>query len=659
MVGINYRGVLADSTNQSSYTFSSVNIDVASTNRLVAVVLHGRGITGSSISGITIGGVAAKNNRSISNTGSGATSSCSIFTAVVPTGTTADIVVTYEQEQLRCICHTYVLSGARADTIFTKGSDSTDPTFANGAIKGSAIILGTNNAVSSGTAGFTNLTANDAGTSEEALTGAAASGVVGASTDDYSFGATTIAGANIPCTAFILVRSSEEPSYKDIIDSEVYSASFDGTNTFTASGTPPSVQYTSGGPFGQQMFDFNGQTKLLLPNASSGGYSFVSLWFKPDTISSARMILDTGDRFNLQCRDNGKLRLRIYNGSAFVEAITGAIISAGELRHIMFGLDQDGMKIYVDGQLEGFNPIDTFHWGATAQYLGARVNNGLFVDGGIADWRYFSRQSMSRVDAQTLMDGGRPKNLADPTLSLSGDNLIVTNPDSNWYNEDNGTLTFTYTWQKLIAETWTTFTPSISQTEHAPSSSGEFRVLVSASNDSGSDPLQDVITNVYEIVAAPSYQGDEITLDLDGVVNLDTANWDAGGELPTSFDVAIYKDNNLQDIIEEYTNEKVFAYGSGAYYAIVQAYLGSDTDPENNIATNEIHWNDKTKEAFIPVTDQVLFKRAVKNTNRMHVFSPPRTASKAVSNSPTVASGGQYADKYLTTKSKRIRDQEQ
>ena len=80
---IDYRASSNDTVNRSVYTFTAQDIGAAQTDRIVAVAAYATG--GGAIS-CTIGGIAATKTADLFDAG--------IFWAIVPTGTTASIVIT-------------------------------------------------------------------------------------------------------------------------------------------------------------------------------------------------------------------------------------------------------------------------------------------------------------------------------------------------------------------------------------------------------------------------------------------------------------------------------------------------------------------------------------------------------------------------------------
>jgi len=107
-----YQTTLNDTSITSSYTFSSVDIGDASSDRLVIVAASCTQIGSHTVSGVTIGGSAATIHVNPS-----ATFFSAIASLVVSSGTTADIVVTTSTTAQRC-----------AIAVWTaKGLDSTTP----------------------------------------------------------------------------------------------------------------------------------------------------------------------------------------------------------------------------------------------------------------------------------------------------------------------------------------------------------------------------------------------------------------------------------------------------------------------------------------------------------------------------------------------------
>jgi len=88
---LSYHTVVSSTTNASSYTFSSVDIGTASSDRLVIVTVHAVTATSAiNITGVTVAGVSATEQVTAPNTNI----RTAIYTALVSSGTTANITVT-------------------------------------------------------------------------------------------------------------------------------------------------------------------------------------------------------------------------------------------------------------------------------------------------------------------------------------------------------------------------------------------------------------------------------------------------------------------------------------------------------------------------------------------------------------------------------------
>lgn len=87
--------VASDTTNSTTYTFSSQSFGTAAADRYIIVVFGaGRGSTGVAVSSATIGGVGATIDVQNTATVSGSSAVSAILSAAVPTGTTGTVAVT-------------------------------------------------------------------------------------------------------------------------------------------------------------------------------------------------------------------------------------------------------------------------------------------------------------------------------------------------------------------------------------------------------------------------------------------------------------------------------------------------------------------------------------------------------------------------------------
>jgi hypothetical protein len=118
----------ANTTDGTTFTFSSHSIGTAASDRLVVVAVSARDSSGSDvITGVTIDGNAA---TSVAASASSA-SPTAIFSRSVPSGTTADIVVSVGSSFAACVIHVYTITGLSSTTAvdtLTSVNGSSDPT---------------------------------------------------------------------------------------------------------------------------------------------------------------------------------------------------------------------------------------------------------------------------------------------------------------------------------------------------------------------------------------------------------------------------------------------------------------------------------------------------------------------------------------------------
>jgi len=144
--------------NQTVYTASSQNIGTATADRHVVVCVTCDVNTGSTVLSMTIGGSAASLLRDNDNT----KNVPAIFSLLVTSGTTADIVTTYSATQPNQAIDVFTVTGA-GQTIVVSDSDTASPASGNNCVltmdvpaNGGAIAQ--TMADTSATWGWTNLT---------------------------------------------------------------------------------------------------------------------------------------------------------------------------------------------------------------------------------------------------------------------------------------------------------------------------------------------------------------------------------------------------------------------------------------------------------------------------------------------------------------------
>jgi hypothetical protein len=102
---------------QSTYTFTNANIGAEAGDRYVVVVFGTHGLAGRTVSSITIGGNAATiHANSTHNIPGNSTHIAVIAGLLVPSGTTATMVINLSGTAARCWCFVYALHGLASTT---------------------------------------------------------------------------------------------------------------------------------------------------------------------------------------------------------------------------------------------------------------------------------------------------------------------------------------------------------------------------------------------------------------------------------------------------------------------------------------------------------------------------------------------------------------
>lgn len=118
---ITYTANAQSASDLTTYTFSTQAISTAASNRKVAVITYANAGTAATVSSMTIGGVSATQVIGVqSGNKTGA-----IWIADVPTGTTADVVVTWSAGRVRCAIIVFAIYGTFSSTAYDTGSDIT------------------------------------------------------------------------------------------------------------------------------------------------------------------------------------------------------------------------------------------------------------------------------------------------------------------------------------------------------------------------------------------------------------------------------------------------------------------------------------------------------------------------------------------------------
>lgn len=118
---ITYNGSASNDTNITTYTFTSVSIGTAATNRIVMVaVTSSSGTPARTITSATIAGVSA----TVLDVNTSFTNRTAFIYANIPTGTTATIVVTFSGAMTRCAVGSYSLYNLKSTNYIDSGTGS-------------------------------------------------------------------------------------------------------------------------------------------------------------------------------------------------------------------------------------------------------------------------------------------------------------------------------------------------------------------------------------------------------------------------------------------------------------------------------------------------------------------------------------------------------
>lgn len=115
---LNYVTSTSSDVDGTSYTFSGTSIGTAAYGRYIHITVHGT----AAASAVSVGGVTAELNV----TGTNGAGHCSIWTAYLPVGTTADIVVTIASS-LFCAIGVHNSTGLPHGKFYDTGTSTADP----------------------------------------------------------------------------------------------------------------------------------------------------------------------------------------------------------------------------------------------------------------------------------------------------------------------------------------------------------------------------------------------------------------------------------------------------------------------------------------------------------------------------------------------------
>lgn len=157
-VTVSFQASYTDSSSATTYTFSGASIGTAAADRKVVVGVVGtRAAAGThTVATMTIGGIAATLVKQ-QNVSHSDRQTAEIWQAAVPTGTTANIVVTFDAGMRGAGIGVYAVYGAASAAYDTDGSNA-DPMSASIDVPAGGILIGVGVNANGGTFAWTNLT---------------------------------------------------------------------------------------------------------------------------------------------------------------------------------------------------------------------------------------------------------------------------------------------------------------------------------------------------------------------------------------------------------------------------------------------------------------------------------------------------------------------
>lgn len=155
---ISFTASATDDTSQTTYTFSGVALGTAAADRKIVVGVGGaRAAAGAhTVASMTVGGIAASLVKQ-QDVSAGDRETAEIWQAAVPTGTTGDIVVTFDAGMVGAGIGVWAVYGAQSAAHATAGSNA-DPMNASIDVPSGGVLIGYARNANGGTFTWTNLT---------------------------------------------------------------------------------------------------------------------------------------------------------------------------------------------------------------------------------------------------------------------------------------------------------------------------------------------------------------------------------------------------------------------------------------------------------------------------------------------------------------------
>jgi hypothetical protein len=155
---VSYRATAGDAGNNSTYTFSSVDIGSAASNRYIVAAVLNSSAGASNLTSATIAGVSATILKAAYGGGS-SDIAATLIGASVASGTTGTISVTFSTGQVRCAIGVWAVYGLQSTTPVATASSIVNPaSFSIATQSGGIVIAAGNSGDSAGTASWTGVT---------------------------------------------------------------------------------------------------------------------------------------------------------------------------------------------------------------------------------------------------------------------------------------------------------------------------------------------------------------------------------------------------------------------------------------------------------------------------------------------------------------------
>lgn len=153
---LEYLGESDQSVSLTTFTFSSFSLGAATSDRMIVVCYFGFFPTPAAAPTVTVGGVSATSvtSASILNYRSG------IAWAIVPTGTTGDIVVTWGGVEAQCGIAVYSVKNYNSSTPYSSGTATGISPTANVNTKSNGVVIAVSQADSGSSHSFSYVTEN-------------------------------------------------------------------------------------------------------------------------------------------------------------------------------------------------------------------------------------------------------------------------------------------------------------------------------------------------------------------------------------------------------------------------------------------------------------------------------------------------------------------